>query len=119
MSAPPKKRTIVETGDGGLGLGIAAFITNGEDLGPIIRHSFESGKPEALMQNLRSIVKKKEVEIEEICRLHYEEFILAVDELRAVLVDADDLDTNLQCCYGLPYIFLDRIYLKKFIKLKQ
>ena len=36
MSAPPKKRTIVDSGDGGLGLGIAAFITNGEDLGPII-----------------------------------------------------------------------------------
>jgi len=91
MSAPLKKRTIVETGDGGLGLGIAAFITNGEDLGPIIRHSFESGKPEALMQNLRSIVKKKEVEIEELCRLHYEDFIVAVDELRGVLVDAEEL----------------------------
>ncbi|PWZ55099.1 Exocyst complex component SEC15A [Zea mays] len=77
----PKKRAIVESGDGGLGLGIATFIANGEDLGPIIRHSFESGKPEALMQNLRSIVKKKEVEIEELCRLHYEDFIFAVDEL--------------------------------------
>ncbi|KAG2540133.1 hypothetical protein PVAP13_9NG534400 [Panicum virgatum] len=77
MSAPPKKRTIVDSGDGGLGLGIAAFITNGEDL--------------ALMHNLRSIVKKKEVEIEELCRLHYEDFIVAVDELRGVLVDAEEL----------------------------
>ncbi|KAF8698733.1 hypothetical protein HU200_034986 [Digitaria exilis] len=91
MSAPPKKKTVVETGDGGLGLGIATFIANGEDLGPIIRHSFESGKPEALMNNLRSIVKKKEVEIEELCRLHYEDFIVAVDELRGVLVDAEEL----------------------------
>ncbi|PUZ40721.1 hypothetical protein GQ55_9G446400 [Panicum hallii var. hallii] len=95
MSAPPKKRTIVDSGDGGLGLGIAAFIANGEDLGPIIRHSFESGKPEALMQNLRSIVKKKEVEIEELCRLHYEDFIVAVDELRGVLVDAEELKSML------------------------
>ncbi|CAN6319658.1 unnamed protein product [Urochloa humidicola] len=91
MSAPPKKRTVVESGDGGLGLGIAAFIANGEDLGPIIRHSFESGKPDALMHNLRGIVKKKEVEIEELCRLHYEDFIVAVDELRGVLVDAEEL----------------------------
>jgi len=91
MTAQPKKRTIVESGDGGLGLGLATFIANGEDLGPIIRHSFDSGKPEALMQNLRSIVKKKEVEIEELCRLHYEDFILAVDELRGVLVNADEL----------------------------
>ncbi|CAD6211503.1 unnamed protein product [Miscanthus lutarioriparius] len=91
MTAQPKKRTIVESGDGGLGLGLATFTANGEDLGPIIRHSFDSGKPEALMQNLRSIVKKKEVEIEELCRLHYEDFILAVDELRGVLVNADEL----------------------------
>ena len=91
MTAQPKKRTIVESGDGGLGLGLATFTANGEDLGPIIRHSFDSGKPEALMQNLTSIVKKKEVEIEELCRLHYEDFILAVDELRGVLVNADEL----------------------------
>ncbi|KAK3151874.1 hypothetical protein QOZ80_3AG0251880 [Eleusine coracana subsp. coracana] len=95
MTAQPKKRSVVESGDGGLGLGIALFIANGEDLGPIIRHSFESGKPEALMHSLRSIVKKKEVEIEELCRLHYEDFILAVDELRGVLVDAEELKSML------------------------
>jgi exocyst complex component 6 len=96
MTAQPKKRsTTVESGDGGLGLGVAAFIANGEDLGPIIRHSFDSGKPEALMHSLRSIVKKKEVEIEELCRLHYEDFILAVDELRGVLVDAEELKSML------------------------
>ncbi|KAL5218950.1 hypothetical protein ABZP36_019634 [Zizania latifolia] len=95
MTAQPKKRSVIESGDGGLGLGLAAFIANGEDLGPIIRHAFESGKPEALVQNLRSIVKKKEVEIEELCRLHYEDFILAVDELRGVLVDADELKSML------------------------
>lgn len=95
MTAQPKKKSVVESGDGGLGLGLAAFIANGEDLGPIIRHAFETGKPEALMHNLRSIVKKKEVEIEELCRLHYEDFILAVDELRGVLVDADELKSML------------------------
>jgi len=101
MTAQTKKRGAAENGDGGIGLGLAAFIANNEDLGPIVRHAFESGKPEALLHSLRNIVKMKEVEIEEICRLHYEEFILAVDELRAVLVDADDLkgtlsDENLQ-----------------------
>lgn len=95
MTAQPKKRSVLESGDGGLGLGIAVFIANGEDLGPIIRHSFESGKPEALMHSLRSIVKKKEVEIEELCRLHYEDFIHAVDELRGVLVDAEELKSML------------------------
>jgi exocyst complex component 6 len=63
--------------------------------GPIVRRVFESGKPEALLHHLRNIVKKKEAEIEELCKLHYEEFILAVDELRGVLVDADNLKSNL------------------------
>ncbi|CAN6311159.1 unnamed protein product [Urochloa humidicola] len=91
MTAQTKKRGAAENGDGGTGLGLAAFITNNEDLGPIVQHAFESGKPEALLHSLRNIVKMKEVEIEEICRMHYEEFILAVDELRGVLVDADEL----------------------------
>ncbi|PAN47315.1 hypothetical protein PAHAL_9G251300 [Panicum hallii] len=95
MTAQTKKRGAAENGDGAIGLGLAAFIANKEELGPIVRHAFESGKPEALLHSLRNIVKMKEVEIEEICRLHYEEFILAVDELRGVLVDADDLKGTL------------------------
>lgn len=93
MNAQPRKRTAAENGENGWGIdpGILTLIGNGEDLGPVVRHAFESGKPEALMHQLRSIVKKKEVEIEELCKLHYEDFILAVDELRGVLVDADDL----------------------------
>ncbi|KAJ1295604.1 hypothetical protein BS78_01G235600 [Paspalum vaginatum] len=95
MTAQTKKRNATENGDGGVGLGLASFIANNEDVGPIVRHAFESGNPESLLHNLRNIVKMKEVEIEEICRLHYEEFILAVDELRHVLVDADELKGTL------------------------
>ncbi|GJM84542.1 hypothetical protein PR202_ga00223 [Eleusine coracana subsp. coracana] len=96
MTAQTKKRGTVENGDGGIGVSLASFVANNEDVGPIVRHAFESGKPEALLSSLRNIVKKKEVEIEEICRIHYEEFILAVDELRRrVLVDADELKGTL------------------------
>ncbi|XP_044967954.1 exocyst complex component SEC15A-like [Hordeum vulgare subsp. vulgare] len=91
MTAQTKKRNPVENGDAGIGKALVGFVSNNEDLGPIVRHAFESGRPEALFHNLRSIAKRKEVEIEELCRLHYEEFILAVDELRGVLVDADEL----------------------------
>ncbi|KAM0924145.1 hypothetical protein ACQ4PT_005120 [Festuca glaucescens] len=80
-----------KNGDGGIGAALAGFVSNNQDLGPIVRHAFETGKPDALFHNLRGIAKSKEVEIEELCRLHYEEFILAVDELRGVLVDADEL----------------------------
>ncbi|KAF3326320.1 exocyst complex component SEC15A-like protein [Carex littledalei] len=96
MHAQPKKRAVVENGgDGGIGPGLAAAIANGEDVGPIVRHVFESGKPEALLHHLRNIVKNKESEIEELCKLHYGEFILAVDELKGVLVDADNLKSQL------------------------
>ncbi|TVU31054.1 hypothetical protein EJB05_22719, partial [Eragrostis curvula] len=95
MTAQAKKRGAVENGDGSMGASLASSIANNEDVGPIVRHAFESGKPETLLNSLNNIVKKKEVEIEEICRTHYEEFILAVDELRRVLVDADELKGTL------------------------
>ncbi|XP_020575083.1 exocyst complex component SEC15A [Phalaenopsis equestris] len=97
MSVQPKRRAAAESGEvsGGIDSGLSTLIGNGEDLGPIVRHAFEVGKPEALLHQLRSIVKKKEVEIEELCKLHYEDFILAVDELRGVLVDADELKSML------------------------
>lgn len=74
---------------------LSSVIANGEDVGPIIRPAFEMGKPEALLHQLRAFVKKKEIEIEELCKQHYEEFIHAVDELRYVLVDADELKHGL------------------------
>ncbi|KAJ6912510.1 hypothetical protein NC651_015046 [Populus alba x Populus x berolinensis] len=53
------------------------------------------GRPESLFHQLKSVVRKNEVEIEELCKSHYEEFILAVDELRGVLVDAEELKSEL------------------------
>ncbi|OAE28606.1 hypothetical protein AXG93_2175s1900 [Marchantia polymorpha subsp. ruderalis] len=103
MNAKGGKRVIVsENGDkvdtGMSGIddsALASAIGNGEDLGPFIRAAFESGKPESLVHQLRNFVKKKEVEIEDLCKAHYEEFIQAVDELRYVLVDADELKGGL------------------------
>lgn len=95
MSAPPKRRTAGENAESGIDPGLTTLISNGEDLGPIVRHAFEAGKPEALLHQLRNIVKRKEVEIEELCKLHYEDFIIAVDELRGVLVDAEELKSML------------------------
>ncbi|XP_019052042.1 PREDICTED: exocyst complex component SEC15A [Nelumbo nucifera] len=95
MEVKTKRRAVAESADTGEGLVLLTSIGNGEDLGPIVRHAFEMGKPESLLHQLKSVVKKKEVEIEELCRLHYEEFILAVDELRGVLVDAEELKGEL------------------------
>lgn len=96
MNVKPKRRIVTENGgDASEDLVLATSIGNGEDLGPIVRHAFEMGRPEALLQQLKNVVKKKEVEIEDLCKTHYEEFILAVDELRGVLVDAEELKSDL------------------------
>ncbi|CAK9188548.1 unnamed protein product [Ilex paraguariensis] len=95
MNAKTKRRTVTENGDVGDDTILATLIGNGEDLGPMVRHSFEMGKPDALLHQLKNVMKKKEVEIEELCKLHYEEFISAVDELRGVLVDAEELKSEL------------------------
>lgn len=99
MLAKPKRRSSTENGERSHGvvdeLTLSSSISNGEDLGPIIRAAFDMGKPEALLHQLRNFVKMKESEIEELCKVHYEEFIHAVDELRGVLVDADELKNGL------------------------
>ncbi|KAL5718876.1 Exocyst complex component S15A [Ranunculus cassubicifolius] len=95
MQERPKRRQVRENGDGGEDLVLVTSIGNGEDLGPIVRHAFEMGRPEALLLQLKNVMKRKEVEIEDLCKLHYEDFILAVDELRGLLVDAEDLKSEL------------------------
>ncbi|XP_050237144.1 exocyst complex component SEC15B [Mercurialis annua] len=74
---------------------LSAAICNGEDLGPFIRKSFASGKPETLLHNLRHFARSKESEIEEVCKAHYQDFILAVDDLRSLLSDVDSLKSAL------------------------
>ncbi|OWM88963.1 hypothetical protein CDL15_Pgr020917 [Punica granatum] len=95
MNAKAKRRNVAENGDASEDLVLATSISNGEDLGPIVRLAFEMGRPESLLQQLKTVMKKKEIEIEELCKTHYEEFILAVDELRGVLVDAEELKGEL------------------------
>lgn len=93
-----KKRTVIENGDGEQAedLVLATLIANGEDLAPLVRHAFEGGHPESLLNQLKHVVKKKEVEIEEICKTYYEDFIVAVNELGGVLEDAEELKSELQ-----------------------
>lgn len=92
-----KRRIISENGDGGGDeLTVATSVSNGEDLSPLVCHAFEAGKPDMLLHHLRNLMKKKELEIEDLCKIHYEDFIIAVDELRGVLVDADELKKALQ-----------------------
>ncbi|XP_027365925.1 exocyst complex component SEC15A-like [Abrus precatorius] len=96
MDPKTKRRGVVENGDGGEDLVLATLIANGDDVGPLVRLAFEMGRPEGLLHQLTYVVKTKEAEIEEMCKTHYEEFILAVDELRGVLVDAEELKSELQ-----------------------
>ncbi|KAL2927713.1 Exocyst complex component SEC15B [Bienertia sinuspersici] len=74
---------------------LSSAICNGEDLSPFIRKAFASGKPETLLHSLKLFTRSKESEIEEVCKAHYQDFILAVDDLRSLLSDVDDLKSSL------------------------
>ncbi|MBA0741499.1 hypothetical protein Gogos_014650, partial [Gossypium gossypioides] len=74
---------------------ISSAICNGEDLGPFVRKAFASGRPETLLHHLRHFSRSKESEIEEVCKAHYQDFILAVDDLRSLLSDVDSLKSSL------------------------
>ncbi|MBA0754514.1 hypothetical protein Gogos_019885 [Gossypium gossypioides] len=93
---------------------LSSAICNGEDLGPFVRKVFASGRPETLLHHLRHFARSKESEIEEVCKSHYQDFILAVDDLRSLLSDVDSLksclsDSNsrLQSVGGPLLSFLD------------
>lgn len=74
---------------------MSSAICNNEDIGPFIRKAFASGKPETLHHHLRHFARSKESEIEEVCKAHYQDFILAVDDLRSLLSDVDSLKSSL------------------------
>ncbi|CAI9761473.1 unnamed protein product [Fraxinus pennsylvanica] len=84
-----------DTGDKQDQLLLSATICNGEDLGPFIRKAFVSGKPEILLRHLEQFRRYKESEIEDVCRAHYQDFIMAVDDLRSLLSDVDTLKSSL------------------------
>ncbi|KAL1312668.1 hypothetical protein HN51_039258 [Arachis hypogaea] len=98
-SKPPRRKVAPANGDDSGDkldqLLLSSAICNNEDLGPFIRKAFASGKPETLLHHLRQFARSKESEIEEVCKAHYQDFILAVDDLRSLLSDVDDLKSSL------------------------
>lgn len=101
LSTRTRRKVVAATANGGDSsdkldqLLLSSAICNGEDLGPFVRKAFVSGKPETLLQHLRQFSRSKESEIEEVCKAHYQDFILAVDDLRSLLSDVDSLKSAL------------------------
>ncbi|KAE8697922.1 Exocyst complex component SEC15B [Hibiscus syriacus] len=91
----PGAADAAESGEKQEQLLLSSAICNGEDLGPFVRKAFASGRPETLLHNLRHFSRSKESEIEEVCKAHYQDFILAVDDLRSLLSDVDSLKSSL------------------------
>ncbi|OIW13378.1 hypothetical protein TanjilG_16487 [Lupinus angustifolius] len=98
-SKPPRRKVVPtngeDSGDKLEQLLLSSVICNNEDLGPFIRKAFVSGKPETLHHHLRHFARTKESEIEEVCKEHYQDFIVAVDDLRSLLSDVDSLKSSL------------------------
>ncbi|CEP09699.1 hypothetical protein [Parasitella parasitica] len=57
---------------------------NLEQLGPVIKNITETGKQEAFLDALDTLIRKKDGEIERMCNSHYQEFVHAVDQLLKV-----------------------------------
>ncbi|KAJ8637720.1 hypothetical protein MRB53_011987 [Persea americana] len=74
---------------------ISLAISNSDDLGLFVRKAFASSHLETLLHHLRSFARSHESQIEEVCRAHYQDFILAVDDLRSLLSDVDSLKSSL------------------------
>ncbi|KAI3787652.1 hypothetical protein L1987_42264 [Smallanthus sonchifolius] len=102
MNSSKTRRKVVvasaENGDSGDKLDqllLSSAICNGEDLSPFIRKTFASGKPETLLHHLRHFCRSKEAEIEEVCKVHYQDFIMAVDDLRSLLSGVESLKSSI------------------------
>ncbi|KAG1361340.1 putative Exocyst complex component SEC15B [Cocos nucifera] len=72
-----------------------SVICNGEDLGPFIHKPFASGHPKSLLHSLHQFARSKESDIEEVCKVHYQDFICTVNNLRSLLSDIDSLKSAL------------------------
>ncbi|KAI4301430.1 hypothetical protein L6164_034709 [Bauhinia variegata] len=98
-SSKPRRKVVPANGEDSADkldqLLLSSAICNNEDLGPFVRKAFVSGKPETLLHHLRHFARSKESEIEEVCKAHYQDFILAVDDLRSLLSDVDSLKSSL------------------------
>ncbi|CAG8470214.1 2035_t:CDS:2, partial [Scutellospora calospora] len=57
---------------------------NVEQLGPIIKSIYDTGRQEAFLEQLSTFVRKKEGEIERMCNSNYQEFVHSVDQLLKV-----------------------------------
>ncbi|KAI3693536.1 hypothetical protein L1987_76480 [Smallanthus sonchifolius] len=102
MNSSKTRRKVVvasaENGDSGDKLDqllLSSSICNGEDLSPFICKTFASGKPETLLHHLRHFCRSKEAEIEEVCKVHYQDFIMAVEDLRSLLSGVESLKSSI------------------------
>ncbi|KAK8677714.1 hypothetical protein V6N13_143237 [Hibiscus sabdariffa] len=59
MDSKPPKRSVIDNGETGEDLVRATLIGNGDDLGPLVRHAFEMGRPKPPVQQLKHLMKKK------------------------------------------------------------
>ncbi|RKP37726.1 hypothetical protein BJ085DRAFT_19679 [Dimargaris cristalligena] len=71
-----------------------------EQLGPVIRSVYRTGKQDQFKSQLRSLTQQKEVEMEKLCGAHHQEFTHAVDELLQVRQNTVDLHNQVQYLNG-------------------
>lgn len=68
---------------------------NVEQLGPIIKSIYDTGRQEAFLEQLATFVRKKEGEIERMCNSNYQEFVQSVDQLLKVRQETVNLKNKI------------------------
>ncbi|KAI8060076.1 exocyst complex subunit Sec15-like-domain-containing protein [Gongronella butleri] len=65
------------------------------ELGPVIKQILETGKQDNVLDQLDTLIRKKDGEIERMCNTHYLEFVHAVDQLLKVRQGSIALKTKI------------------------
>ncbi|KAJ1919710.1 Rab GTPase-binding exocyst subunit S15 [Tieghemiomyces parasiticus] len=67
-----------------------------EQLGPVIRSVYRTGKQDQFKTQLQALAQQKEAEMERLCGSHHGEFVRAVDELLQIRQNSVDLHDEVQ-----------------------
>eukprot|EP00854_Cymbomonas_tetramitiformis_P007078 gene7078-8442_t len=95
---------------------VVASLIDEDDLAPLVRAAFERGKPDEVVSSLRNLAQDREREVEELCRVYYEDFVHSLGRLQKSRSIAGDIKSKvkeqnaaLQDCSGPVLATMDEL----------
>ncbi|KAK3257996.1 hypothetical protein CYMTET_32941 [Cymbomonas tetramitiformis] len=78
---------------------VVASLIDEDDLAPLVRAAFERGKPDEVVSSLRNLAQDREREVEELCRVYYEDFVHSLGRLQKSRSIAGDIKSKVAATY--------------------